>query len=130
MSSPFYEDAMEFLALRKLALTPHTFAENQRCLFSFDRHLEDRGKTEKSVTEEDILTWIEPMYAQSSVSAVSGKVDVLRIFLTYLREKGIPVYMPPRIKVPATYTPYLFSDSELQALFSAADNFSLWNFPC
>lgn len=125
MSGPLYEDAMEFLALRKLALTPNTFAANQNCLLSFDRHLENRGKTEKSVTEEDVRTWIQPMYGQSSVRTISSKISFLRIFLAYLREKEIPVYMPPSLKVPATYMPYLFSDSELQSLFSAADNFSL-----
>ena len=125
MSSPLYEDTLEFLALRKLTLAPHTFAANQRWLLSFDRHLEGRGKAEKSVTEEDVLTWIQPMYAQSSVSTISGRIDILRIFLTHLREKEIPVYMPPHLKFPATYTPYLFSDSELQSLFSAADNLSV-----
>ena len=122
MKSVFHEEMTEHLAMREKTLAPSSFAANKRILLLFDRHLAERGKTERTVTEEDVTSWIEPLYAGLSRHAVASHVGFLRVFLQYLQYKGFPVYMPPYPKVPQSYVPYLFSDTELETIFRAADS--------
>ena len=122
MKSVFHEELAEHLAIREKTLAPLSFAANKRTLLLFDRHLAERGKTEKTVTENDVASWIEPLYAGLSRRAVASHVGYLRVFLQYLQYKGFPVYMPPYPKVPQNYVPYLFSDAELETIFRAADS--------
>ena len=125
MNSIFYDDITEHLALREKVLAPGSFAQDRRVLMSFDRHLAERGKTERCITEEDVVSWIQPLYDSLSRYAVANKVGFLRMFLKYLRYKGISVYLPPYPAVPDTYVPYLFSDTELEKIFAAADTVSV-----
>ena len=122
MKSVFHEELAEHLALREKTLSPLSFAANKRILLLFDRHLAERGKTEKTVTENDVASWIEPLYAGLSRRTVASHVGFLRVFLQYLQYKGFSVYMPPYPKVPQNYVPYLFSDAELETIFRAADS--------
>lgn len=122
MTSVFHEELAEHLAMREKTLSPLSFAANKRTLLLFDRHLAERGKTEKTVTENDVASWIEPLYAGLSRRTVASHVGFLRVFLQYLQYKGFSVYMPPYPKVPQNYVPYLFSDAELETIFRAADS--------
>ena len=122
MTSVFHEELAEHLAMREKTLSPLSFAANKRTLLLFDRHLAERGKTEKTVTENDVASWIEPLYAGLSRRTVASHVGFLRVFLQYLRYKGFSVYMPPYPKVPQNYVPYLFSDAELETIFRATDS--------
>lgn len=124
MNSIFYKDMIEYLLLREKALALHTFAADRRALLLFDRHLAEQGKSERRITEDDVISWIHPMYSCCSRSGVSHRIGALRMLLQYLRHEEIPVYIPPRPKVPGTYMPYLFSDEELVKIFCAADNFT------
>lgn len=122
MKSVFHEELAEHLALREKTLTPSSFASNKRTLLLFDCHLVERGKTEKTVTEEDVTSWLEPLYDRLSRHAIASHVGFLRMFLQHLQYKGFSVYIPPYPKVPENYVPYLFSDSELEMIFRAADS--------
>jgi len=94
-----------------------------RCaLLSFDQHLVIKGKAEKRIVENDVISWIQPMYDNLSRNTIASKVRTLRVFLEYMRHKGIPVYIPPSPKVQNTYMPYFFSDMEIQKIFVAADS--------
>ena len=121
MISVFHDEMTEFLALREKVMASNTCSMDRCALLSFDRHLAERGKTEKCITEDDISSWVQPMYTQLSRSTISGKIRTLRAFLTHLRLAGIPVHIPPHPKVPDTYVPYLFSDSDIKTIFTAAD---------
>ena len=69
-----------------------------------------------------MVTWIQPMHGNLARNTIASKTRVLRMFLCYLQNKGISVYIPRYIKVPDTYIPHLFSDAEIRALFTAADS--------
>jgi integrase len=94
---------------------------DQCALLSFDQHLAVKGKTEKHIAENDVTSWIQPMYDTLSRNTIASKVRILRVFLKNMRHKGILVYIPPSPKVPEAYVPYLFSDMELQKIFTTAD---------
>jgi len=124
MNSIFYKDLMDFLPLRERVLTPHTFAAEQRALLSFERHLAQSGKSERCITEKDVVSWIQTATRNDSQSGVYHKIGALRMFLKKLQFQGIPVYIPPRPKIAKDYMPYLFSDEELDQLIRTADNFT------
>lgn len=122
MNSIFYDEIMEHLTLRKKSLSRSSFSMDCCALLSFDQHLASNGKSEKHLAENDVVSWIQPMYDGLSRNTIASKVRTLRVFLKYLRYKGIPVYIPPSPKVPNTYIPYFFSDMELARIFAAADS--------
>lgn len=122
MNSIFYREMKEFLALREKTLSTKTVTMDRCALLSFDQHLVKRGKSKISITEDDVASWIQPMYGNLARNTIAGKVRVLRMFLMYLQSKDVPVYIPQYIKIPETYIPYLFSDAEIHKIFAAADS--------
>lgn len=122
MNSMFYNDILEYLNLRKGLVAPSTYSIDRCALLSFDQHLVQRGKGVKSISEEDISSWLDPMRAILSCHTIGSKVRTLRGFLRYLQFNGIDVYTPPVFKTTDHYTPYVFSQDELAKLFAAADS--------
>lgn len=122
MNSILYGEMMEFLSFREKVLSHSTVTMDRCALLSFDQHLVTRKKCEMSINEADVATWIQPMHDNLARNTIASKVRILRMFLCYLQNKGIPVYIPQYIKVPDTYIPYLFSDAEIQSIFTAADS--------
>ena len=122
MNSLFHADITEYLAIREKVLAPSSFAMDRRTALSFDRHIAQRGIQERRVTEEDVLSWIQPLYDRLARKTVANQVGFLRMLLKHLQYKGVPVYMPPYPTVPESYIPYLFSAEELETIFHAADN--------
>lgn len=125
MSSIFFEEIQEHLALRKKKLAPPSFGTCRFILLSFDLHLAERGKTEKYISEDDVTSWIQPMYDILSRNTIAVRIGFLRKFLEFLRFKKIPVYIPPSLKRQDNYVPYLFSDDEVHRIFEAADSLKL-----
>lgn len=125
MSGALYDDMANYLAIRKKELTLPSFALYQRVLLSFDQHLEKRGKRERSVTEDDVFTWLQPKYAVLSRATIATQVCCLRKFSEYLRQQGVTAYVPPSVRAPDNYIPHLFTDEEIAKIFEAADSLQL-----
>ena len=124
MSSVLYGDVINHLAIRERELAPSSFAVSRRVLLSFDQHLEARKKQERSITEDDVLTWLQPKYAALARGTIAPQVCCLRKFSEYLRQQGISAYIPPNTKVPDSYVPYLFSETEIRRIFKEVDSMS------
>lgn len=122
MNSVFYNDILEYLDFRKGVVAPSTYSVDRCALLSFDQHLAQRENGPKSISEEDISTWLDPMQAVLSCHTIGSKVRTLRGFLRYLQFNGIDVYIPPVFKTTDHYIPYFFSKEELAQLFAAADS--------
>ena len=125
MSSVLYDDMMNHLAIRERELAPSSFAVSRRVLLSFDQHLEERKKREKSITEDDVFTWLQPKYAALARGTIAPQVCCLRKFSEYLQQQGFSAYIPPNTKVPDSYVPHLFTDEEIAKIFKAADSLQL-----
>ena len=125
MSSIFFGEIQEHLALRQKELAPPSFGTCRFILLSFDLHLAGRGKTEKYISEDDVTSWIQPMYDTLSRNTIAARISFLRKFLEFLRFKKVPVYIPPSLKSQDNYVPYLFSDDEVRQIFEAADSLQL-----
>ncbi len=125
MNSIFWGEITEHLALREKELAPPSFGTCRFILFSFDQHLAKRGKAEKSISEDDVTSWIQPMYEVLSRNTIAVRVCFLRKLLYFLRFKGFPVYIPPSLKMQDSYMPYIFTDDEVRRIFEAADSLQL-----
>jgi len=122
MNSIFFREITEYFALREKELAPPSFGTCKFILSSFDQHLAERGKAEKCISEDDVTSWIQPMYGVLSRNTISVRVCFLRKFLDYLRFQGFTVYIPPSLKALDSYIPYIFSDDEVHRIFEAADS--------
>lgn len=120
--SVFSAELSEFLALKQKTVAPGTCRLYRYLLVGFDNHLIECGLTEKAIDEQLISEWIAPYYETIAAKTVSGKVSHLRMFLEYLRSCGYPVYVPEDLpRYTNNYIAYLFSDTEVERIFHAAD---------
>lgn len=63
--------------------------------------------------------WIRTLTGKSS--SIANVIIVIKIFLEHLKSYGIHAYIPPIPKVSDDYVPYIFSDDEIDRIFSIAD---------
>lgn len=120
--SIFRTELEQYLKLRQGDLTPESFSAIRSILFGFDRFLEDNGQQEKSISEKLVIEWIAATRLTHAPKTTSDRVSYLRGFLRFLRYEGYEVFLPHCPKTPDKYIPYIFSDSEVEVIFNAADN--------
>lgn len=60
-------------------------------------------------------------------SSIKNEVIVIKQFLHYLQLSGIETYIPVIPKMHDDYTPYIFSDIEIERIFAMADNIIIKN---
>lgn len=120
--SIFRTELEEYLKLRQGDLTPESFSAISSILLGFDRFLENNGQQEKSISEKMVNEWIAATRLTHAPKTTSDRVSYLRGFLRFLRYEGYEVFLPHCPKTPDKYIPYIFSDSEVEAIFDAADN--------
>jgi site-specific recombinase XerD len=121
-NSVFATESAEFLALKQKTVTHDTHRLYRYILSNFDKYLNDCDLAEKTIDEQLVADWIAPFYETVSAKTVSNKVSHLRKFLEYLRFCGYPVFVPEGLpKYNDDYIAHLFSDSEVEKLFRAAD---------
>lgn len=111
----------EFIAYKQaLGYKYYTVAEN---LTMFDAFSISTGANGDSLSKEIVDKWIEKNPAEKPQTQI-GRITAIREFGKYLDSIGVPAYTPP----PRTgarvqrYIPYIFTHSEIQKLFAAADN--------
>ena len=118
--SIFRDDINNYLAIRKTVLSDSTIKHDTGYLASFDTFLVNIGIKEKVITETVLNAWQKTLTGKSSSKA--GKIIAIRTFIKYLRSLGISAYIPIIPKIYENYIPYIFSDEDLDRIFSAADS--------
>lgn len=108
-----------FLALRKASKSKSSSDHDRHTLKLFDEYLCSIGCTDKNLTEELVTGWICTLKGKSS--SIANVVIVVKIFLDHLKAYGVNAYIPPTPKVSDDYIPYIFSDNEINLIFSIAD---------
>jgi len=95
--------------------------QTQSSLRSLDKYMVNTGLAQKSLEAEVISAWIK----SRNVGSVTKGHDFGNIkgFVKYLVSLGIEADIPEAPKVTSSYVPYIFSDDEIERIFSAADNF-------
>jgi integrase len=77
---------------------------------------------EDLLSKEAVTAWCA-VRGKESTKTRSGRATPVRQFAEYLNKRGIPAYIAPKIKNGNNdgFTPYIFTNSELAELFTAAD---------
>jgi len=114
------DELVGFLALRKASKGKSTFAHDRYTLQIFDAYLCTVNCKSKNITEEQMAGWIRTLTGKSS--SIANVVVVIKIFLEHLKSYGFSAYIPPIPKVSDDYVPYIFSDDEMNRIFSIADS--------
>lgn len=102
----------------------HYGGEGERSyLQSFDRYCADHFPEENHLTKEAVRGWFSNEIAKGH-RALENKAITIRMFARYL---GPSSYILPMALVPKVpqHMPYIMTDAELKALFSAADHLSM-----
>ncbi len=88
--------------------------------FLFDRFTIERGETNVGITKELADNWnIKP--PNESDSYRYRRALTIRQLASFLCQIGIRSYIPQLPTFKSTFTPYIFSKTEINALFKAVD---------
>lgn len=93
-------------------------------LASFDAYLCNTGQGAGGVTEEMVSAWISSIGTRAD-NTVRGYLKVIRSFSSFMAGFDIPVFFPEARRKPDTYSPYIFTHSEMDSIFSIADNYNV-----
>jgi len=93
----------------------------QSSLRSLDKYLVDCCLSQKNLDASVISDWMRTRDVSSRTKAKD--ISHTRGFVKYLNSLGFIADCPDLPKTQSDYVPYIFSDYELERLFSAADNF-------
>lgn len=116
----------QYYELRSAVLSDSARKHELCYLKRFDKYIADSIQSDEDVLLESFMCkWISSLRG-SSVS-IANEVIVIRQFLKYLNLNGHSAFIPVIPKVHDDYAPYIFSDTELELIFSGADNTTVKN---
>ena len=121
MFNSIYSDHLEhYCSLRRTILSESAWKHELCYLKRFDDYVSTRLKSFGCISYSFIHEWIRTLSGKSSSKA--NEIIVVRQFLNYLIVSGERAAIPSVPKVHDDYIPYIFSDVELEQIFSSADN--------
>lgn len=90
-------------------------------LWAFDTWALERGNKEIALPKALVVEWCFKR-SNETITTWSHRTNYLRQFSTYLYNLGYNAYIPPIIHVRReTFSPYIFTDTELEIILKAAD---------
>jgi site-specific recombinase XerD len=126
-ASIFSDEFCDYLKLRKSQ--GHLHLKDTYILKLLDQYLVANSVTEKTLSAAVIEDWIHSLSSQISVNTKIVYISHYSQFAKYLSTLGISTFVPERPMEDKSYTPYVFSNSEIERIFAAADNVEAQKFP-
>jgi site-specific recombinase XerD len=117
-------EIQKFIHLRRLSGTD--YQSQAKLLGYFDRFLIEQRLSQPRITQQITERYIESL-SQLAPRSRYNRFCVLRQLCEYLARSDPLGYVPERLKVipsKGAHQPYIYSDSEIQALLSAASELS------
>ena len=118
--SVYAEELHNYFSIREKVLSISALGHERCYLKRFDDYLSINLVDKNGISEELIAGWIDTLRGRRN--SLENEVVCVRLFIKYLNTIGYKCYIPVIPKVHEDYTPYLFSDSELEMIFESADN--------
>jgi integrase len=119
--SIFAEDIRAFINFKHaLGFSASSY---DKFMHSFDRFCVENSIHDTLLTNALVDAWLMPK-SQEKANGVKRRMAALRQFGKYLVLSGKDAYIIPSDRIGSyhPFTPYIYSDRELQAFFDAADN--------
>lgn len=106
---------------KALGYSESTYRQN---LLNFDRFCYYKYPEEKNITQELVNEWIIAR-PNEHINGVKRRVSAVRALAKYMNAIGVPAYAIPigSLGRDKPFTPYIYSNSELESFFYAADNY-------
>ncbi len=121
MFKSIYADKLsQYYGLRSESLSDSARKHELCYLKRFDTYVYERLSSNNDLSESFISGWVRSLSGKSS--SVENEVIVIRQFLGFLSLYGEHAFIPPVPIVHEDYIPYIFSDTELERIFTSADN--------
>lgn len=120
--SAFKAEMEDFLLSKEKTFARASYNIYKHDLLDFDTFVVAHNISDRKITEDVINLWIRSLSKRYTRRTVAGMVNHLRLFEQYLKFLGVPCFIPEIPKVYDNYVPYVFSDSELEKIFTVADN--------
>ena len=100
----------------------YKYDSSSRILYKFDQFCLQYGCTDAIITKKLIFAWIQRK-PNESLATLHNRASVVRQLALYMTRLGAQAYVLPKNTLPKIpeYTPYIFSDQEMAALFKQAD---------
>jgi integrase/recombinase XerD len=109
--------------IREKQALGYKYQSSARVLYRFDQFCVKRKATGPVLTKELVQSWVEkkPNEAPATLNIRVGVVRQLGLYINRLGESAY-ILPPKAIPKPPRYTPYIFSNQEIVALFNKIDN--------
>lgn len=117
-----YHSKFELYYELRSAVLSESARKHELCyLKRFDKFIADNtGEMKEIISESFMCKWIADLKGTSGSKA--NMIIVIRQFLEYLNLNGYSAFIPVIQKVRDDYSPYIFSNEELELIFHSADN--------
>jgi len=119
--SSISEELSMFMNFCKASYAEQTYRMYLGHMKSLDCYLEANGFNGGYLSDELVDGWISSLHGRDFT--ISGYVTALRCFLRFRLGLGGGGYIPPSRKKTYDYTPYIFTDDEVDRICEIADNY-------
>ena len=118
-SSIFRKEIQSYLDQIQSAYSKSWYEHNRSVLKNFDFYLSSIQLKGKTITEPIVTEWIRGLHGSNRT--IAQYIMISRKFLGYLLADGDIVYIPLQPYEKRSYIPYIFSDDEIERIFTNAD---------
>lgn len=105
----------------------YKFVSTESAYYLFDQFTIQHAESKIGITRELADKWSVKRPNESD-STCYKRVMYLVHFSSFLNDSGYPSYIPRLPRVKSTFTPYVFSHKEMEAIFAASDRLQMGNF--
>lgn len=115
------QDAIRGMIREKRALG-YQYDSSARTLYKFDQFCLEYDRRAAAMSKPLIDAWVKRK-PNESLATLQNRAGVVRQLALYMVRLGNPAYVLPHHAIPRAplYTPYIFSDQEITALFTQVD---------
>ena len=119
--SIYHEELEQYYELRSAVLSDSAGKHELCYLKRFDKYISDNLYCgEDELSEAFMCKWVSIL--KGADSSKENEIIEIRQFLNYLNMNGYNAFIPIIPKVHNDYSPYIFSNKELELIFQFADN--------
>jgi len=98
--------------------------ERNSILVAFDRLAQERDEVVIGISKEFANEWGKKTMNESEINRYK-RIQGVRLFALFLCKIGHPSYIAQLPKLKTSFTPYIFTDGQIQALFYACDQLNI-----